>query len=111
MMFFNPSPFSSHSLTLVGDDLTDQMMRARLVEIGADLSPPPTPSVNPLPAPMGRWTVAFSSQPLEFSGPLAGFQGGSLLQAQSFPRVSLGNVTPHAMDPYNVPLRVKLVGK
>jgi hypothetical protein len=55
--------------------------------------------------------VALSSQPPEFSNPVTGFQGGSLSQAPSSPRVSLGNATPHAVDPCDVPLGVKPVGK
>jgi hypothetical protein len=111
MMSSNSSPSSSPSMSPASDDLTDKFLRERLVVLMAESSLPPTPSVAPPPAPMGWWTVAFSSQPLEFSNPTAGFQGGSLPQVHSSPRVSLGDVTPHAVDPCNVPLRVKLVGK
>jgi hypothetical protein len=109
-MSSNPSPSPSHSLTPIGDDLTDRVMRVRLVEMQVKYSPPPTPLEDP-PPPKGRQNVAFSSQPLEFSNPAQVFQGGSLSQAHSSSRVSLDDVTPHTVDPHDVPLRVKPVGK
>jgi hypothetical protein len=109
MMSYNPSPSPPCSLTPVGDDLANQMMRVRLAEIWEHFSPPSTPTVDPLPAPTGKKIVAFLSQPPEF--PTLGFQGGSFSLGPSSPRVSLGGVTPHSIDPCDVPLGVKPVGK
>jgi hypothetical protein len=78
MMSSNLSLSPSCSLTLVSDDLADQFMKARIVELTLESSHPPTPSLVPPPAPKGWWTVTFSSQPLELLNPVAGFQGGSL---------------------------------
>jgi hypothetical protein len=110
-MPFNSSPSPSYLMSPVSDDLADQMMKVRLVQIVAESSPLPTPSVVPPPAPSGWGTITFSSQPLEFSNPAQGFQGGSFSLAPSSSRVSLNNATPHAVDPCNVPLGVKQVGK
>jgi hypothetical protein len=110
MMSSNSSPPPFHPWSPVGDDLANQFLQVRLAELMAESSPTPTPSVVPPPAPSGWQTVTFSSQPLEFSNPATGFQGGSLSQAPSSPRVSLGNATPHTMNPCNVPLGVKPVG-
>jgi hypothetical protein len=110
-MSFIPSRAPSRSPSPAGDDLADRMLRARLAEMQARHSNPPTPSVSPPPASPGRWTVAFSSQPPEFSSPGPGFQGGSISQAQSSPRVFLGDATPCPVDPCDVPLGVKPVGK
>jgi hypothetical protein len=111
MMSFNSSPSPSHSSTPTGDDLTDQMLKARLAEIVAELSSPPTPSVSSPPASPGRQKVAFSSQPPEFLNPAQGFQGGFLSQAPSSSRVPLDDVTPYTVNPCDVPLGVKQVGK
>jgi hypothetical protein len=111
MMSHNPSPSPLCSLTPLSDDLAEQMMRARLAEIQGMYSSPPTPSVKLPPAPPGKWNVTFPSQPPEFLDPASGFQGGSLAQSLSSPRAPLGDATPHAVDPCNVPLGVKPVGK
>jgi hypothetical protein len=109
-MSYNPSPSPPHSLTPVNDDFGNRMMRMRLAEIVADFSPPPTPSVPNPPALTGRQTVAFNSQPPEFSNPGSGFQGGSLPHTHSPPRVSLGENTP-TVNPCDIPLGVMPVGK
>jgi hypothetical protein len=50
-------------------------------------------------------------KPPEFSMPAEGFQGGSIAQAHSSPRVTLGDTTPHAVNSCDIPLGVKQVGK
>jgi hypothetical protein len=109
-MSSKPSPSLPHSPSPAGNDFADWMMRTRLVEIQAEFSSPPTPSVNLPPAPTGRQMVAFS-QPPEFSNPAEGFQGGPIPQAHSSSRVSQDDATPHTIDPCKVPLGVKPVAK
>jgi hypothetical protein len=108
-MSSTPSSPPSCSLTPTGDDLATQMMKARLMEIHEEFNPPPSSQEAP-PAPKGRRLVAFRSQPLEFSVPGSGFQGGSFTQSLSPPSIPPGE-DPPTVDPCDVPLGVKPVGK
>jgi hypothetical protein len=87
------------------------MLRAGLAKIVEEFTPPFTPVVTPPLASSSQWTMACFFASPEFSNPVEGFQGGPLSLAPSSPKVSLGNATPCAMIPYDVPLRVKQVGK
>ena len=110
-MFSKSSPSPPHSPISTSEDLTARMLRAGLAELEAEITPSSTPSVVPPLGPTSQRTMASLFKPPEFLMPAEGFQGGSIAQAHSSPKVTLGNTTPCAVNPCDVPLGVKQVGK
>ena len=104
MMFSKSSPSSPHFLTPTSDDLAARMLRAGLAELEAEITPPIHSHCGPSTGPTSQQTMASLFKPLEFLMPAEGFQGGSIAQAPSSPKVPLSNATPALSTPMTYPL-------